>query len=53
MQDYNDIDTKALAYAWGREGRCLGKVSPNTYLWSYKKGYQWEVPYKYMKQNYK
>ena len=53
MEDYNDIDTKALAYAQRREGRCLGKVSPNTYLWLCKKGHQWEAPYKNMKQNYK
>ena len=51
MQD--EIDTKALAYAQKREGRCLGKVSPNTYLWSCKKGHQWEAPYKNMKQNYR
>ena len=50
MQD--DIDTKALAYAWRREGKCLAKVSPNTYLWACKKGHQWEAPYKNMKQNY-
>ena len=30
MQD--EIDTKALAYAQIREGRCLGKVNLNTYL---------------------
>ena len=53
MEDYNDIDTKALAYAQRREGRCLGKVNPNTYLWLCKKGHQWEAPYKNMKQNYK
>ncbi|PKK56947.1 hypothetical protein RhiirC2_798973, partial [Rhizophagus irregularis] len=53
MEDYNDIDTKALAYAQRREGRCLGKVSPNTYLWSCKKDHQWEAPYKNMKQNYR
>ncbi|CAG8588279.1 14397_t:CDS:2 [Funneliformis caledonium] len=40
MQD--KIDTKALAYAQRREEKCLGKVSPNTYLWSCKKGHQWE-----------
>ena len=51
MQD--EIDTKALAYAQRREGRCLGKVSPNTYLWSCKKGHQWEARYKGNKQNYR
>ncbi|PKY62845.1 hypothetical protein RhiirA4_490128 [Rhizophagus irregularis] len=40
MQDR--INTKALAYVQRREERCLGKVSPNTYLWSCKKGHQWE-----------
>ncbi|GES82540.1 P8.141C-like protein [Rhizophagus clarus] len=33
MQD--DINIKALAYAQKHEGRCLAKVSPNTYLWAY------------------
>ena len=51
MQD--EIDTKALAYAQRREGRCLAKVSPNTYLWVCKKNHQWEAPYKNMKQNYR
>ena len=51
MQD--NIDTKALAYARRREGRCLAKISPNTYLWACKKGHQWEAPYKNMKQNYR
>ncbi|PKC01907.1 hypothetical protein RhiirA5_426002 [Rhizophagus irregularis] len=51
MQD--DINTKALAYAQKREGRCLAKVSSNTYLWACKKGHQWEAPYKNMKQNYR
>ncbi|CAG8566511.1 14120_t:CDS:2 [Dentiscutata erythropus] len=36
----NEIDTKALAYAQKREGRCLAKVSPNTYLWACKKKHQ-------------
>ncbi|CAG8694435.1 6791_t:CDS:1, partial [Funneliformis caledonium] len=51
MQD--EIDTKALAYAQRHEGRCLDKVNLNTYLWSCKKDYQWEAPYKIMKQNYR
>ena len=51
MQD--EIDTKALAYAQKREGRCLGKISTNTYLWSCKKGHQWEAHYQGNKQNYR
>ena len=47
------MDTKALAYAQRREGRCLAKVSPNTYLWACKKNHHWEAPYKNMKQNHK
>ncbi|CAG8442255.1 2175_t:CDS:2 [Funneliformis caledonium] len=39
MQD--EIDTKALAYAQKREGRCLGK------------GHQWETCYQDNKQNYR
>ena len=53
MQDYNKIDNKALTYAQRREGRCLAKVSTNTYLWVCKKGHQWEALYKNMKQNYR
>ncbi|CAG8789121.1 9378_t:CDS:2, partial [Gigaspora margarita] len=33
-----EIDTKALAYAQKREGKCLAKISSNTYLWACKKG---------------
>ena len=51
MQD--EINTKALTYTQRREGRCLAKVSPNTYLWAYKKNHQCEAPYKNMKQNYR
>ncbi|GES79859.1 hypothetical protein GLOIN_2v1789838 [Rhizophagus clarus] len=51
MQD--DINTKALAYIQKCEGKCLAKVSPNTYLWACKKGHQWKAPYKNMKQNYR
>ncbi|CAG8826837.1 17671_t:CDS:2, partial [Dentiscutata erythropus] len=36
-----------------REGRCLAKVSPNTYLWACKRKHQWEASYKSMKQNYR
>ncbi|CAG8797703.1 14070_t:CDS:1, partial [Cetraspora pellucida] len=35
MQDYNEIDTKALIYAKRRKGQCLAKVRSNLniYLW--------------------
>ncbi|CAG8787867.1 7528_t:CDS:2, partial [Racocetra fulgida] len=49
--DFSDQTT--LAYAQKREGRCLAKVSPNTYLWACKKKHQWEASYKNMKQNYR
>ena len=49
----NEIDTKALAYAQRREGRCLDKVSPNIYLWSCKKSHQWKARYQGNKLNYR
>ncbi|CAG8783712.1 24904_t:CDS:2, partial [Dentiscutata erythropus] len=51
-ENTEEIDAKALAYAQKHEGKCLAKVSSNTYLWAYKKKHQWEASYKNMKQNY-
>ncbi|CAG8748954.1 27043_t:CDS:2 [Dentiscutata erythropus] len=55
MQDYNEIDTKALIYAKRCEGQCLAKVrsNPNIYLWVYKNQHRWEASYRDMKRNYR
>ena len=53
MQDYNENDAKALAYAQSREGKCLARVSPNIYLWVCKNQHRWKAPYRDMKQNYR